>query len=747
MKYRILTFLGALLLAAILDAQVPQILNYQGRVQVGTTNFDGTGQFKFALVNTNGTTTYWSNNSSSVNGSQPNAAVSLTVIQGLYSVLLGDIALTNMTTPVPPSVFNNPDVRLRVWFNDGTNGFQLLSPDQRLSSVGYSMIAENVKDGSITTAKIAPNAVTSGNIAVGAVSGSQIAANAVDFTRLSISGTPGSGQVLGFDGSSLSWTTPASGIWTLNNTSEPYYLPGRVGIGTSSQAAKLHIVSADGNLLRLDGANPHINLIDTANSNALTSIGGQAGSFYVTNNSTGVLMQITAAGFLGLGTGSPQSRLHLSGTANALRLTGPQPYLTLEDSATGFVPRIQNNGAGIDFKTNGAAINNHPGIIHLDGTGIVGLGTTVPKHQLSIRGFAGGPTWTSNGWTGAIDLDNGGAIGWATNTAGQRFGMGHSNGSFVMWRTAADPGSTSSPAIYDFTITDAGNIGIGTTAPQFPLDVNGSMHVGSYATGGTPKLISFGDLGYVSIGENTLDDQMELTAGRFVFNNGNVGIGAATTTAKLQVSSSGSVGAPQAQLTQTTSNDFARLRFSATGSPTTWDIAAGTTGGAMNFYAASTGRNVLSLNPNGTTSVQVLSITGGADLAEPFQMKEEALEKGSVVVIDQEHPGRLKRSFRAYDKRVAGIISGANGVNPGISLHQEGTIEGGQNVALTGRVYVRANAGGGAIEPGDLLTTSDVPGEAMKASDHDRAQGAIIGKAMSDLPGDSGHVLVLVTLQ
>ena len=35
----------------VLHAQVPQLFNYQGRVVVGTTNFDGSGQFKFALVN------------------------------------------------------------------------------------------------------------------------------------------------------------------------------------------------------------------------------------------------------------------------------------------------------------------------------------------------------------------------------------------------------------------------------------------------------------------------------------------------------------------------------------------------------------------------------------------------------------------------------------------------------------------------------------------------------------------------
>ena len=120
-------------------------------------------------------------------------------------------------------------------------------------------------------------------------------------------------------------------------------------------------------------------------------------------------------------------------------------------------------------------------------------------------------------------------------------------------------------------------------------------------------------------------------------------------------------------------------------------------------------------------------------------MKEEVLEKGSVVVIDEKHPGRLKRSTNAYDRRVAGIVSGANGVNPGIALHQDGVMEGGQDVALSGRVYVEADASTGAIEPGDLLTTSHRPGHAMKVTDHARAQGAVIGKAMSPLQWVNRH--------
>jgi hypothetical protein len=146
-------------------------------------------------------------------------------------------------------------------------------------------------------------------------------------------------------------------------------------------------------------------------------------------------------------------------------------------------------------------------------------------------------------------------------------------------------------------------------------------------------------------------------------------------------------------------------------------------------------------------SVCALEVRGGCDLAEPFAMSEPNIPKGAVVVIDEDHPGQLKLSTRAYDTHVAGVVSGANGVQPGIALKQEGTLDQGENVALSGRVYVQADAAYGPIQPGDLLTTSDTPGCAMKASDPARAQGAILGKAMTGLKEGRGTVLVLVTLQ
>lgn len=171
---RLPILVATLLLAAhIACAQgVPPLVNYQGRVAVGTVNFDGTGQFKFALVNSTGTSTYWSNDGSSSAGTEPATAVSLTVAKGLYSVLLGDTTIANMTA-ISASVWSNADVRLRVWFNDGTNGSQLLTPDQRLAPNGY------LPDASVTTAKMADGSVSSAKIAVGGVSSINLAAGAV----------------------------------------------------------------------------------------------------------------------------------------------------------------------------------------------------------------------------------------------------------------------------------------------------------------------------------------------------------------------------------------------------------------------------------------------------------------------------------------------------------------------------------------------------------------------------------------
>lgn len=145
-----------------------------------------------------------------------------------------------------------------------------------------------------------------------------------------------------------------------------------------------------------------------------------------------------------------------------------------------------------------------------------------------------------------------------------------------------------------------------------------------------------------------------------------------------------------------------------------------------------------------------LEITGGSDLSEQFDIESASTEvqPGVVVSIDPDHAGRLCVSTTAYDRRVAGVVSGAGGVRTGMMMGQSGSLaDGAHPVALSGRVYVRADVSNGAIKPGDLLTTSGRAGHAMKVIDHDKAHGAVIGKAMTELDDGTGLVLVLVNLQ
>lgn len=177
-------------------------------------------------------------------------------------------------------------------------------------------------------------------------------------------------------------------------------------------------------------------------------------------------------------------------------------------------------------------------------------------------------------------------------------------------------------------------------------------------------------------------------------------------------------------------------------------------GGLYVNYNNDFGRVVINSDAvvTGQMTATSLQLTGGSDLAEPYTIAAFADTHplpGMVVAIDPDQTGQMRVCAHAYDTTVGGIISGAGGVNPGITLRQTGTVaDGTLPIACTGRVWCWCDAGaGGAVSPGDLLTTSDTPGHAMRVRDYGKARGAILGKAMSSLKTGKGLVLVLVTLQ
>jgi hypothetical protein len=141
-----------------------------------------------------------------------------------------------------------------------------------------------------------------------------------------------------------------------------------------------------------------------------------------------------------------------------------------------------------------------------------------------------------------------------------------------------------------------------------------------------------------------------------------------------------------------------------------------------------------------------ISLAGGADCAEDFDISgANKVEPGTVMVLGDE--GALSESQRAYDKRVAGVISGAGDYKPGIVLDTRQSHCKRQPIALLGKVFCKVDAQFGAIEVGDLLTTSPTPGHAMKTSDPFKAFGAVIGKALQPLTHGKGLIPMLIALQ
>src|SRR5262249_35080241 len=176
---------------------------------------------------------------------------------------------------------------------------------------------------------------------------------------------------------------------------------------------------------------------------------------------------LVVKGNASIGTASSLSRLTIEGQ-DALTIRGYEPFLNLYDANSFFsdTHRIQSAHGDLNFFHGYRLLGGIgmqlppftwvPRMVIKDG-GNVGIGTIYPNHQLSL---GRGPTWTRNGWGGSMELENATAIAWKTNAAGNRFGIGHTNGAFYFFRTASDPGTAGSPAVYDMSISDTGVVSV-----------------------------------------------------------------------------------------------------------------------------------------------------------------------------------------------------------------------------------------------------------------------------------------------
>jgi len=146
----------------------------------------------------------------------------------------------------------------------------------------------------------------------------------------------------------------------------------------------------------------------------------------------------------------------------------------------------------------------------------------------------------------------------------------------------------------------------------------------------------------------------------------------------------------------------------------------------------------------GSISVDRDVVLVNGDCAEEFDVEDPAsAEPGTVMILGD--GGALRPSGGAYDKRVAGVIAGAGAHKPAIILDRQPGPDR-RPIVVVGKTACKVDAQYGAIEVGDLLTTSMAPGYAMKAADPLRAFGAVIGKALEPLREGRGLVRILVGL-
>ena len=371
--------------------------------------------------------------------------------------------------------------------------------------------------------------------------------------------------------------------------------------------------------------------------------------------------------------------------------------------------------------------------------GNIGIGTTTPVGNLHVHGTTG---ITTTGPGAAFFFSDR-----ETTTNTKYYAWYAQDNAARFWRS--DVGNLMS-------ITPNGNVGIGTNDPLGNLHVHGTTGITTTGPGAAFFFrnretttntdywawYSQGNVAY--FWRTGVGNLMSVTP------SGNLGIGTMNPATKLHVEGTGFVEA-----TIKSRNERAILALTNTLGPGayTWTVESGVNGqpGLFGIYNRVVGRSGLEINGDLTVSVKALQITGGADLAENFDVRAAAataIQPGMVVTIDPAEPGKLALCRRAYDRRVAGVISGAGDVKPGMMMGATGTLADGQHpVALSGRVYVWVDATRGAIRPGDLLTTSSTPGHAMRAGNVAKAQGAILGKAMTGLKRGKGLALALVTLQ
>jgi len=590
---------------------------------------------------------------------------------------------------------------------------------------------------------------------------------------------------------------------SLDGSSGNSWVTGTLGVGTSAPEASMHVlkgtagtVSADSNSVAVleNSGRAYLSILtpaadergilfgdptSSADGGIIYNTGSTPDGFQFRTSGNQSRMALSSAGNLGIGTNSPSQRLDVRSTGGTDFTVNPGSLfgavtpgtVTLDTNGVGTIGVWDNfsvsnnlavsgsstftgsatfNAAGAPFSVASSTTVTNLSADLLDGLNSSAFLTAIPN-PLSVSGGNAG-IGTVTGINSSTALDSAGVRGFATGGV-----LGGNRVYGVLGSSTSDSGG-------------AGVIGLGTRVSGSSYGVRGQSSSATAAVGvyGEATHSNNGGVGVWGVNNSGNAFAMAVSgdadAGRGVVgtsssNDGVRGESISGAGVKAYTASGGT-----ALYGERTANGnkgwFGGMNEGGWSESSSGDgfVAKAAAANRSGLYCENTNTSGNALYANGKAyfvgevSVPVLTIRGGADLAEKFDIAAALEAKpvpGMIVSIDPGRPGSLVVSTTSYDTKVAGVITGANGVRPGLVLSQrDAALDGEHAVAMTGRVWCYADATYGAIAPGDRLTSSPTPGHAMRVSDESLAPGTVIGKAITPLPqGKQGMVLVLVNLQ